>query len=129
MTTVLIFDGYCGFCTRTVGWLLRLDRRHRLVALPYQAGHVLGEYALTAAECDEAAWAIAPDGGRHRGAGAINAALGAALGTRAPLLVYRLPGMRWLQEAVYAWVSRNRRRFRGVTPWCEANPQARCRHS
>jgi len=37
MTTVLIFDRYCGFCTRTVGWLLRLDRRS-LAALLYQAG-------------------------------------------------------------------------------------------
>ncbi len=127
MTTVLIFDGYCGFCTRTVGWLLRLDRRNRLVALPYQAGHVLARYGLTAQACDEAAWAFSPDGRRHRGAGAINAALGAALGTRVPLAVYRLPGVRQAQEALYTWVSRNRRRFRGVTPWCEANPDAGCR--
>ena len=127
MTTVLVFDGYCGFCTRTVGWLDRLDRRHRLAALPYQAGEVLARYGLTAQECDQAAWAITADGRRYRGAGAINAAVAAALGTRLPLLVYRTPGIRHLQEAVYTWVSRNRRRFRGVTPWCEANPQALCR--
>ncbi len=38
MTTVLIFDRYCGFCTRTVSWLLRLDRQNRLAALAIQAG-------------------------------------------------------------------------------------------
>jgi len=126
MTTVLIFDGYCGFCTRTVGWLLWLDRRNRIAALPYQAGHVAARYELSAQDCDQAAWAITPDGCRHRGAGAINAALGGALGTGLPLVLYRLPGMRRFQETVYAWVARNRRRFRGVTPWCAANPQAGC---
>lgn len=123
MTTVLIFDGYCGFCTRAVGWLRRLDHRNRLAVQPYQADNVLARWELTAQDCDEAAWAITSDGGRHRGAAAINAALAAALGTRLPLRVYGLPGMRRLQDAVYVWVSRNRRRFRGVTPWCQANPQ------
>ncbi|MDQ3714824.1 MAG: DUF393 domain-containing protein [Actinomycetota bacterium] len=126
MTMILIFDGYCGFCTRTVNWLLRLDRRNRLAALPYQLGHVMARYELSAKDCDQAAWAITADGGRHRGAAAINAAVAAALGTNLPMHVYRLPGMCRLQEAVYGWVSRNRHQFRGVTPWCEAHPHARC---
>ncbi len=126
MTTILIFDGYCGFCTRTVDWLLRLDRQNRLTALPYQHSHVTARYELSAQACDQSAWAITADGGKHRGAAAINAALAAALGTNLPLHVYRLPAMRQLQEAFYVWVSRNRHRFRGATPWCQAHPQADC---
>ena len=125
-TLTLVFDGYCGFCTRSVQWIVRLDRHRRVRVVPYQASGVLETYGVTAAEGDAAAWAILDGAERLRGAEAVNAAVGAALGTRAPLAVYRLPGMRRLQDAVYAWVARNRRRFRGVTPWCVAHPEAGC---
>ena len=122
----LVFDGYCGFCTRSVLWVARLDRHERVRFVPYQAPGVLDAYGLTAAEADAAAWAFPASGGRLRGAEAVNAALAAALGTRLPLAAYRLPGVRRLQDAAYAWVARNRRRFRGVTPWCVAHPEAGC---
>jgi predicted DCC family thiol-disulfide oxidoreductase YuxK len=122
----LVFDGYCGFCTRSVQWIARLDRNRRVRFEPFQRPGVLQAYGLTAEECEEAAWAITPGGRRMRGAEAINAALAAALGIRAPLAAYRLPGVRQVQDALYAWVARNRRRFRAVTPWCVAHPEAGC---
>lgn len=122
----LVFDGYCGFCTRSVQWIQRLDRRGRVRVVPCQAPGVVDAYGLTVADCEAAAWAFTADGHRHRGAAALNAALAAALGTALPLRVYRLPGVRRLQDAVYGWVARNRRRFRGVTPWCVQHPEAGC---
>jgi predicted DCC family thiol-disulfide oxidoreductase YuxK len=123
-TLTLVFDGYCGFCTRSVGWIKRLDRRDRVRVLPCQAPEVAATLGLTRADCEAAAWAFAPDGRRYRGAAAVNAALAAALGTALPLRIYRLPLIRVAQDAAYGWIARNRGRFRGVTPWCVAHPEA-----
>jgi predicted DCC family thiol-disulfide oxidoreductase YuxK len=37
---LVIFDGYCGFCNRSVRWLLRRDRHDRLRFAPSQSPHV-----------------------------------------------------------------------------------------
>lgn len=43
-------------------------------------------------------------------------------GGRGPLeRVARLPGVEQLLDAAYQWVARNRSRFPGTTPWCEAH--------
>lgn len=63
-----------------------------------------------------------PDGTRYRGAAAINAVLGIALGTRMLLRFYQLPMIRQIQDQVYAWVVRNRHRLPGITPYCQQFP-------
>lgn len=35
-TTTLVYDGYCGFCTRSVGWVSRLDRHDRVRSVAHQ---------------------------------------------------------------------------------------------
>jgi predicted DCC family thiol-disulfide oxidoreductase YuxK len=50
-------------------------------------------------------------GAVYSGAEAWNAAWSAALGTRLPLLIYRIPGMRFVQTAIYRWVADHRYRF------------------
>lgn len=72
----------------------------------------------------EMSWWLDDSGEVYGGAEAINAALSAALGTRLPLLIYRVPGMRAVQEAVYRWVADHRYRFHGTTPYCESHPVA-----
>ena len=47
-----------------------------------------------------------------------------ALGTRLPLLIYRIPGIRLVQNTVYRWVADHRYRFPGKTPYCESHPVA-----
>jgi hypothetical protein len=95
---------------------------------PFQKSGVPEEHGLTIAQCEAAAWTVAaaPNTTRHRGAGAINATVSAALGASWPLRFYRLPGIRQIQDAVYEWVVRNRDRLPGVTPYCEQFP-AECR--
>lgn len=119
----LLFDGRCGFCTRSVGWLARLDRHHRVTAIPNQSPGAAERYRLTPARLAESVWWIGLDGVPRSGAEAVNHALAAALGTRLPVLLYlRVPGMRRLQEAVYRWVAANRHRLPGTTPWCTRHP-------
>lgn len=89
---------------------------------------MLEAHGLSIAQGEAAAWAMAPGPGRarYRGAGAINLAVAVALGTLLPIWFYAIPGVRRLQDAVYAWVARNRHRIPGDTPYCEQHPE-RCR--
>ena len=118
----IIFDGTCDFCTWSVELLEWLDRHHRMVTVPFQAPGVLERYGIMRADAEAAVWAMSPSGKRYQGAGAVNLALAVALGTRLPMILYTLPGLRQLQDALYAAVARNRHRLRGVTPYCEQHP-------
>jgi predicted DCC family thiol-disulfide oxidoreductase YuxK len=123
---ILVFDGNCGFCTRSVRLLEALDRDRRVTAVPFQKRGVPASVGLTVEECEETAWAIAPDGGRYRGAEAVNAVLAVALGTAMPLSLYSLPGIKQLQDNVYSLVAANRDRLPGDRPYCAQQP-AECR--
>lgn len=122
----LVYDGWCGFCTRTVRLLARLDRRDRL---DVRASQQLGTGEMTGVSAEDAArsaWTVTPDGQRASGAAAIALAIAVATQTRLPLLPWRVPGLPALLEQAYNWIARNRRRFRGDRPWCARHPDA-CR--
>jgi predicted DCC family thiol-disulfide oxidoreductase YuxK len=120
--TVLIFDGSCGFCTMTVGWLTGLDRRGRLRVVPFQIPGTPEAHGLTLEACRRAAWAVKPDRSSASGAGAIAVALDAALGTHVFEGIYRLPGVGRLQDAGYRWIARNRHHLPGRQPFCQSHP-------
>ncbi|NJM08482.1 DUF393 domain-containing protein [Candidatus Gracilibacteria bacterium] len=120
---VLVFDGTCGFCTRSLYLLQRFDRAGRITAFPFQAPGVRERYGLSIEECERAAWAIAPDGRRFEGAAAINMAFSVALALPLPLLFYVMPGVRHVQDGVYGWVAHNRSKLPGVMPYCTAHPE------
>jgi predicted DCC family thiol-disulfide oxidoreductase YuxK len=106
--------------------LKALDRNRRVTAVPFQKSGVPASVGLTVDECEASAWAIASDGGRYRGAEAVNALVAAALGTAVPLFVYSLPGIRQLQDMIYSLVASNRSRLPGDHPYCAQHP-AECR--
>ena len=107
--------------------LKAFDRNRRVTAVPFQKTGVPASVGLTVDECEASAWAIASDGGRYRGAEAVNAVVAAALGTAVPLFVYSLPGIRQLQDLVYSLVASNRSRLPGDhPPYCAQHP-AECR--
>ncbi len=116
----LVFDGECGFCTRCVHWLHRLDRRARIETVPYQASGVPESIGATATECGDAVQWVGPDGQRRSGAAAVNGALDVLTRTPVPSALYRLTS--GLQERAYAWVADHRSRFPGTTPHCSAHP-------
>lgn len=124
----VVFDGNCGFCTRSAGWLRRIDRHGRVRLHPSQGAGVLQRFGLGEAEARSAVWAFelpsaaGRPGYRYRGAAAANRAADAALGIRLFVPVYRLPVIHRVQDRVYAWVVANRYRLPGATPWCSEHP-------
>ncbi|MGH8903233.1 MAG: thiol-disulfide oxidoreductase DCC family protein [Egibacteraceae bacterium] len=103
----LLFDGCCGFCAWAVRLIGRLDRHHRVTAVPYHFPEASAQ-RLAFAQYEPAAWAVTADG-LVPGAGAISAAISAALGSPLPLWLYRTPGLRALNDRLYGLVARNRR--------------------
>jgi predicted DCC family thiol-disulfide oxidoreductase YuxK len=124
MNGILFFDGACGMCTRSRNFLVRLDRTGNLKTEPFQRAGTAKRLGISADRLGESAWWLDASGEVYGGAKAANAALSAALGTRLPLLIYRIPGIRSLQEAVYRWIADHRYRFPGTTPYCESHPVA-----
>lgn len=120
--TILIFDGTCDFCTACAAGLRRLDRGRRLYIVPFQWEWARTQVGLTLPDVEAAAWAILPTGERRRGAAAINAALDIVLGTCVCSKMYNHPPTRRLQDRMYEWIARQRRRFPGVTPAIEQIP-------
>jgi predicted DCC family thiol-disulfide oxidoreductase YuxK len=121
----IIFDGSCDFCTATAELLRHLDRRKRLRCLPFQLPGLPERYGLTLRQCEESVWAIAPEGGRYRGAEAISIALDAILGRPLFLRLYRLHPVGRLEERLYRWIAAHRQYLPGVRPYCQ-RPGAPC---
>ncbi len=121
---VLFFDGACGMCTRSRDFLLKLNRTGDLQTEPLQRADTAERLGVSPEALMERIWWLDSSGQVYGGAEAANAAVSAALGTRFPLLVYRIPGMRSVQEAIYRWVADHRYRFPGTTPYCESHPVA-----
>jgi len=124
--SVLIFDGDCGFCTRTAQWLMRQNTHQRFEVLPWQTPGLLAQVGLNQQQVSEAAWYVDPDGHQYRGAGAINAAFAALGGIYGLMsLAYHLPGLKQTEDLVYSWVARNRYRLPGSTAACRLPGQTR----
>ncbi|WP_326546558.1 DUF393 domain-containing protein [Mycolicibacterium sp. ND9-15] len=122
MAGTLFFDGNCGMCTRAVYFIVKLNRTKKLGTATLQSDGVAERLGIPESQIlDAARWHDA-SGDVFAGAEAMNAAVAAALGTRLPLLVYRIPGVRALQEAVYRYVAEHRHRFPGTIPYCETYP-------
>jgi predicted DCC family thiol-disulfide oxidoreductase YuxK len=124
MSGTLFFDGQCGMCTRSVYFLVRLDRTGELQTEPLQGAGVAERLGIQPSQLLESVRWLDSTGAVYSGAEAANAAVSAAIGTRLPLMIYRLPGIRSLQEVVYRWIAGHRYRFPGTTPYCESHPVA-----
>src|ERR1700754_2210178 len=101
MSGVLFFDGECGMCTRSRDFLLKLNRTGDVRTEPLQSAGTAERLGISPDRLMESIWWLDASGKVFGGAEAANAAVSAAVGTRLPLLLYRMPGMRSLQNAVY----------------------------
>jgi predicted DCC family thiol-disulfide oxidoreductase YuxK len=115
---VLVYDGDCGFCTKSARWLGR-----RLPdGASVQPGQALDHAALGLDDDDvaAAAWWIDENGTRSRGHAAIGRALvagGGAWGVVGRLLL--VPPLSWLARPVYAVIARNRSKMPGGSDACD----------
>ena len=121
---ILFFDGACGMCTRSRDLLLRMDRTGNVQTEPLQSPGAAQRLGIAPASLLESVRWLDSSGTVYSGAEAANAALSAAIGRRIPLAIYRIPGVRFIEEAVYRWVAAHRYRFPGTTPYCESHPSA-----
>jgi predicted DCC family thiol-disulfide oxidoreductase YuxK len=124
---LLIYDGWCGVCTRTVDWVRAHDPAGRVAALPSQTPGLAERAGLSRGQLDRAAWAMDRAGRLYAGAGAINRTWAELPGWRWLARLYALPGVRHGEDALYRWFARHRGRFArwGVTPGCE-RPDVAC---
>lgn len=122
MSGTLFFDGACGMCTRSVELVLRLNRTGKLQTVPLQNPGTAPRLGIAPSELlDSNRWLDA-SGAVYSGAEAMNAAVSTAIGTRLPLMLYRILGIRFVEDAIYRWVAAHRYRFPGTTPYCESHP-------
>ena len=115
---LLIFDGDCGFCTRTALWIeRRLPPEARVE--PWQSLD-LASLGLTEADVNTAAWWQAHDGAQPvRGHTAVGQSLIAAGGLWKPIgWLIAHPPVGWIARLAYALVARNRSRMPGATDSC-----------
>jgi predicted DCC family thiol-disulfide oxidoreductase YuxK len=116
---VLVFDGDCGFCTRTAYWVRdRLPEGSGVDVEPWQVLD-LPALGLTEQQVTEAAWWVGTDRRPQRGHRAIAGALRAMGGGWAVLgRVLTLPVISLLARAGYWLVARYRYKLPGGTPAC-----------
>jgi predicted DCC family thiol-disulfide oxidoreductase YuxK len=117
-TRLLVFDGDCGFCTRSAKAAqkgLPADVRVE----PWQALD-LDELGLTTHDVTTAAWWFDDAGAKHRGSHAAAEVLVASRARWRRLAghLLRLPPFSWLGVVVYALVARYRYKLPGATDAC-----------
>ena len=120
---VLIFDGDCGFCTRSVNVLKRLPITAEVT--PYQFAD-LAAYGTTPERANHEVLLVDPTGRIHGGAQAIARLLLTAGGIYAAAgWALRMPPIRWVAAGVYRLIANNRQRMPGGTAACALPPAAR----
>ena len=105
----VLYDGECSFCTfqmKLLGWL-DWDDSFTLVPAGEPRAATLAP-SLTAADLNEAIHCVTQTGEIHKGARAIRF-IALRLPAAIPLaLVLWVPGVIFVAERIYAWISRNR---------------------
>ena len=118
---LVVFDGDCGFCTRSIEWGRRRIRRMP-TAVPYQRAD-LATLGLDEEACRTAVQFVAADGRVTAGERAVASLLLSAGLPWSPLgWLLALPGIRAVAGVVYRWVARNRHRLPGASDACRLPP-------
>ena len=117
----LVYDGDCGFCTRSAGVARRLLPGTSTVA--WQQADLAAIGVTPARAQPEVLW-VAESGRVSGGARAIAQALRAAGGVWALLgILLLLPPISWAAQGIYRVVAANRMRLPGGTAACALPPR------
>lgn len=104
-TTWLVWDGDCGFCARSVAWVVRKDSKKVFTPATYQSRPPVPEPVLAGGS--RRAYVVRPDGTVYGGGRAVLYVLERLKwGWFARFLA--LPPMVWVAEAIYWLIARNR---------------------
>jgi len=125
MNWVLFFDGDCAFCSASVRWVVRLDKRRRISFAPLQ-GELAGKLGLAghAAETSGTMVLLRESDGVLFTRGDALLELARALGwpwrlARVAVIIPR----RW-RDGIYQFIANHRRALSGKTSACQL-PDAR----
>lgn len=122
-TPLLIYDGDCGFCTRSARFIERLPVS--VVLLPWQEADLTSLRISTTRARHEVLW-VAESGRVLGGAAAITELLkNCRFPWRAAGFAFALPLVRVLVDWTYRWVAAHRSRLPGTTPACHLPPEQR----
>jgi predicted DCC family thiol-disulfide oxidoreductase YuxK len=114
---LLVYDGDCAFCTRSVLWIQR--RIAPAVDFAPWQGLDLAGLGLTRGQVDKAVQWVGPGGERAAGARAFARVLGrAGRWSRIGGRLLALPPASWIAAGGYRLVARNRHRMPGGTAAC-----------
>lgn len=125
-THLVLYDDSCSLCTFQMRVITWLDWLNKVSLIPISNPNTKTLAPdLTPAALREAIHCITPEGRIYRGARAIR-----FLSARMPLawpvaLILWIPGVIWIAEIVYKWISRNRHllsRFFGCQGACAVMP-------
>jgi len=104
---LLLWDGDCGFCRRSIAYMMRHDRRHRFRAMPYQEAPSPPMTPQLRAACENALHVVTSDGQVLAGARAVLFVMENIGWRRAARLLSSAPLLA-LCEIIYKIVARNR---------------------
>lgn len=122
-TPTLVYDGDCGFCTRSARLVERLPVAARLV--PWQEADLAALRTTEERARHEVLW-VAASGRVFGGAAAVAELLRQCRFPWWPLgTLLSAPVLRGLAEIAYRLIARNRHRLPGATPACELPPEQR----
>ena len=105
----LIYDGECGLCRKAVALVSAWDRDGRLTLIPFQDEARVASFGLELPALAAAMHLVLPDGRVFAGADAAPELLRLFPGKRWLAGLFRVPGVRPVARAVYAWIARRRR--------------------
>lgn len=119
-TRLLVYDGDCGFCTKSARWGAA-GVVGPVSVQPWQSLD-LAELGLTEQDVTSAAWWFDDDGAKHRGSRAAAGVLAASRGWRRLAgLLLQVPPISWLAIPAYALVARYRYKLPGATDACRVD--------
>jgi predicted DCC family thiol-disulfide oxidoreductase YuxK len=109
---VLLYDGECEICRRSVAWLEGRDRKGVIRTIPYQDPSVGARFPeIPRGQLENAMHLISSDGSRWAGARAAEEIFRLLPGLWWTRWAFRAPGVRSVAAMSYRWFARNRRRF------------------
>src|SRR5207249_11517767 len=106
----LIYDGECGFCRRSVDWVQRWDREHRIALVPFQDRARVAAFHIPLPALAAAMHLVLPppDGRVLSGADAVPELPEPLPAKRWPAWGFRVPGAAPVARRPSAWIARRR---------------------
>ncbi len=120
---IIIYDGHCVLCTRTVSRLMKLRTISPIQSIPLQDIRVatLLPEGYDQDRLNKEIHVLDMSNGRViKGADAIVYIMTKLPSLRPVSFIYHVPGMKWLASRIYQWIAKRRYDLFGKTDECDS---------